>query len=150
MKNFAYNCKFCGRPGIVQADEAGLGMFSIEKWLPRICCNRCGEFMDQKRKCEQAILQVCRIIETCRINLAEEKRKGVETRAKMNLESYTKKYASVVCNYYRVTNVWEQQFADMIFKKPTKAATALAVYIQGIAREARQGNQQPVKSLNEF
>lgn len=130
--NFTYTCKFCGREGIVTADEAGLSIFKPEVWIPRICCNRCGEYKVRRRGLEAAIFRVCRILETCRINLDGEKRDGLETRARENLVALTKKFSTLVCDYYRVTNIWEPDFADMIFEKPTKASVTIAAYVQGV------------------
>jgi len=139
---FAYNCKFCGNPGIVTGDDEGLKMVKPEIWLPRICCNRCGDYMVSKRKLTEAIVKTCRIIESCRINLGPEKRAAVETRCREQLVDLSKRFATMVCNYYRLTNIWEQQFADMLADKPDKCTTVLSMFIQGMAKESKSHQKQ--------
>lgn len=142
--NFAYNCQFCRRPGIATADEEGLKIIKPEVWVPRLCCDRCGDYKVKRRGLEAALFKVARIVETCRINLDGEKRRGIETKARENLVALTKKFCGVVCDYYRLTNVWEQDMADMIFEKPRKLSIVLSTYVVGISKEAKRPQGQDV------
>jgi len=136
--NFAYKCKFCGKPGIVTGDGEGLALIKPEIWLPKICCDRCGDYMVQKRKLTEAFTRICRSLESCRATVGIEKRATMETVCKSRIVDLTKRFAALACNYYRLTNVWDQEFSDMMFENPGKFPTILSTYLSGLAREARR------------
>jgi len=138
MNSYAYNCKFCSKPGIVKADPLGLEMFTLEKWLPKIACNRCGAFMDLKFKITQELNRMCRVLQT------DSKVKRGDEKIKAKLVILTKRYSQVACDYYRLTNVWEEQFAEMIFDHPGELYTILNTYLQQLAREARKATTASV------
>lgn len=140
--NFAYKCKFCGKPGIVTGDDEGLKTIKPEIWLPKICCNRCGDFMVAKRRVTDAIARTCRMIINSRF-------KPLADRAESDrdylacLTAQTKRYAHLACEYHRLTNVWDEAFPRMLFEQPDKAGIALKIYLRGLAKEAKT-HQKPV------
>jgi len=136
--NFAFKCKFCGKPGVVTGDDAGLEIIKPEKWIPNICCNRCGDYMVRKRKNQTAIFNLCRSLETSRFNLRGEKLNDMENRVRERLVDATKALCSIVCNYYRTTTVWDQEFPAMLMDKPDKAGVVIGVYIRSVAKEAKK------------
>ncbi len=137
MKTYPYNCKFCGRPGTVQAADEGLYMFTLEKWIPNICCDRCGKYMERKRKIMESLKTVCRNLEVCRLK-KQEVRAKVEPDYLVTLIAITKSLATIVNEHYRVTNTWEEEFAKEIFNNPTKFSTIVNVYINSVAGERRR------------
>ncbi len=132
MKTFPYNCKFCGRHGTVQAAEEGLQIFTLEKWLPNICCNRCGKYMVRKRKILAQLEKVCRNLELCRLK-KKAIREELEPDYMAAIIAITKSLATIVNEYYRIANTWEEEFANQIFNEPSKFSTVVAAYIQGAA-----------------
>lgn len=137
MKTFDYNCKFCGKPGTVEADEAGLYMFKPEVWLPKIACNRCGKFMEEKRRQSVDLFKACRVLQTCRATKSV-KTKEIEEQIKLKLEIITKRFSTLVCDYYRVANVWDREFPSLLFDKPDGVEIAIGVYIRGVAAAAKK------------
>jgi hypothetical protein len=132
--NFAYTCKFCGKPGIVTADEAGLEMFKPEVWIPKICCNRCGAFMEKKRGLEAALVKACRVLQTCRTNFDAEKRQGTETKTRDSIVAISRKFCEMVCNHFRVQTVWDGDFPQMMFDKPEKVGNYIGEYVRSIRK----------------
>lgn len=126
MISIAYKCKFCGRDGITQADERGLEMINLQKWIPNICCNRCGKYMDDKRRVMAGIAKVCRELEMGKPDKKPDS-------AMEALRVLTRKMANIVCDYYHVQFFWEQDFAQQIFEKPSKCYAILAAYMRGVA-----------------
>lgn len=134
-KTFHYKCKFCGKAGTVQGDEAGLAFIGdINKWLAMIACARCAHFMERKRKVTDRMTVVCRKLETTKEN--DKDRQTVEAEAKMNLENLTKKYCTLVNDYYRQANVWDQTLAQKIFHNPNEASTIISEYLRRVDAES--------------
>jgi hypothetical protein len=74
----------------------------------------------------------------CRVLQTDSKVKSGDEKIKAKLVILTKRFSQVACDYYRLTNVWEQDFADMIFTNPDKLHTILSTYLQQLARESRK------------
>jgi hypothetical protein len=149
MKTFSYNCKFCGKPGTCQADESGLWMFHPEIWLPKMACNRCGKFMEESRTHGDAIAKVCRTLQTCRTGLDERRKQEIEATAKLKLVMLTKRLAMLVCDYHRVTNVWDQEFCEILFEKPEFCRMSIRVYLRGIRHVAKEAFAEPTTQHND-
>jgi hypothetical protein len=137
MKTFDYNCKFCGKPGTVEGDEAGLHMFKPEVWLPKMACNRCGKYLEEKRRQMTDLLKACRVLQTCRASKGD-KVKAIEEQTHLKLEILTKRFSTLVCDYYRLTNVWDREFPELLFEKPHAVEILVGVYIRGMAHEAKK------------
>lgn len=135
--NSPYKCRLCGHNGIVTFDESGLWMFKLEIWLPKIVCDRCGKYVEDRRRASDAIFRACRILETATATLDAEKRGGIETRIREKLNKLTQRFSSIVCSYHRLTDVWEPDFPDMLCASPTKAGKILSDYVFGISKMAR-------------
>jgi len=145
MIRFAYKCKFCGKPGFVDADEEGLKIISWDKWKNNIACNRCGAFMESKRGLETSLLKMCRSVQVLRTTGKQGKsRDEAEAALKKNIVELTRRLAMLVCNHHRVTYTWDGEFPAMIFDKPECAIKAIRFYTGGIAKLAAN---EPVDML---
>lgn len=132
--NIPYKCKFCAYEGIVTiADDYPKDIINIEAWIPKLCCNRCGQFMEKKRKVLDSIRRACTQLLAVRVTMDEEKARGTETKLRMILEVLTKKFCSLVCDYYHKTNVWDADFANLLMEKPDHWYNVTAHYLRGIA-----------------
>lgn len=139
MKPFDYRCKFCGKPGVVYGDEEGLEFINPAKWLPNICCTRCGKYMDEKRKVVDGLSKACRTLEMVKLMSAPKQMEAI-TRGKSALDRLTRMLAEVVCNHYKVQTVWSDELPQMILDKPDSLHRVIALYIQGIIKITK--NQQ--------
>ena len=136
MKTLSTNCKFCGKPVWMECDEDGLAFLNPEVWLKKIACNRCGDYKVNLRKTENAIYSVCQLLRGCRQNMVGSKRLEMESKVREKLDSLTKRFCCLVCDYFRITNLWDSAVPEMIFNKPDRAGNALSVYLKTIAKEA--------------
>lgn len=130
-----YKCKFCGKPGQVDPGPDRFGIFDMKKWIPMLCCDRCGEFMETKRGIEDKIKRVCLHLWAFR---KQEKDKEKISKSEVESESIltrlTKQYASVVCDHYKREHVWDAEFVNTLMDNPTQSASVLATYRHGIAK----------------
>ena len=122
-----YACKFCSKPGMVKAYTEGFAMIKPEIWIPNIACNRCAGFKTALRKLENSVANACQILNTCRASLEGEKKNGVETRIRTRIDDFTKRICNITCEHYRVTNVWSEDFTQMILDAPVHCRTAIQV-----------------------
>ena len=112
-------------------------MFKPEVWLSKMACNRCGKFMETKRNQSADLSKACRVLQTCRASKGE-KVKAIEEQTRLKLEVLTKRFSTLVCDYYRVTNVWDREFPDLLFDKPDSVEIAIGVYVRGVAAAAKK------------
>ena len=137
--NIPYTCKFCKHEGIVTiGDDYPVDMIHVEKWIPMICCPRCADYMESKRKLSDAIQRICFGISAARQTLEAEKAFEVEARMRDKLEKITKKFCTLVCGYHRKTSVWDVEFVNMLAERPDKWFNLVGHYIRGIANMPRQ------------
>ena len=81
--------------------------------------------------------RICRGLEICRLNRDSKQREKGEKESQIQIVELTKRYAALVCWHYFQTNIWEPDFADMIFKNPTKAFIVMDMYANGIRRQSK-------------
>lgn len=117
----------------MDCDDEGLKMFHPDQWLPKIACERCATYKENFRKTENRIVAVCQLLRGCRLNMNGPKRLELESRFREKLDDLTKRLCGFVCNYFRVTNVWDDAVPQMIFEKPESASVYIGVYLRGIA-----------------
>ncbi len=125
-----YTCKFCRAPGWVDCDIAPEITIQTDVWRAMLCCNRCGDFMVERRKLTESISKVCRIIGVVRSTMRETIIRDTETKAFEKLEFLTKRFSRLVCDYYKKTAVWEPEFPRMILEHPEQVNKVLNDYFR--------------------
>ena len=128
-----YTCKYCQRPGSVNVGDSDVELEAARRWFPLLCCDRCGQFRVKMRKVRAYLVSVATDIKAA----TPATHKSVMEKAVPTIELITKKIATLVCDYYRVTNVWERDFVDQITENPGKADLVVASYVAGVARIAK-------------
>ena len=113
---------------MVYADEEGLTIIHNEKWLPKICCNRCGKYMEDKRKLLDSISKFC-----CSIDPATNNGKAMQV-----MSILTKRLAETVCAYYKVKVVWNEELPKIILENPRYSFAAISTYIQGVQKQSKK------------
>lgn len=132
-----YKCKFCGKPGTVDAGEHTSGIFDLTKWVKILCCDRCGHFMESKRKVEDSIRGECLKMWAFRKQEKDREKIGKEeVKAEEILTALTKRYAGMVCTHYRRETTWDAEFVNMLMDKPRKSDAILFTYRNGIRNAA--------------
>ena len=130
-----YKCKFCGKPGQVDAGEYTSGIFDLTKWVKILCCDRCGAYMESKRKKEDKIKSVCLDLWSFRKATREPaKVREAEVNAEQNLIVLTKSYAKQVCDYYERETTWDAEFVNSLMDSPTMCSKIMMIYRHGIQK----------------
>lgn len=114
--NIAYKCKFCGLEGIVTVQDDL--MFEVDKWKSLLVCNRCGDYHEKKRGVIDNVKSSAIFLMTCRRTMKGEGLAKVETGVRSTLERITKRLADIVCEHYRATNWWDQEFVNLLMDRP--------------------------------
>ena len=132
-----YVCRFCAKPGSVVYGDSPTEMLAADAWFRMLCCDRCGDFRiamrEVKRKMQHVVIQI--------INAP---RRGSPEHSKLMasageyVSELTKKITTLVCDFYRVQNIWDRDFAAQIMEKPNKSDIIIKAYIGGVARFSRQ------------
>ena len=137
MTTMEYACKFCGKPGQVEAFPEGFAMIRPEVWIPNLACNRCSDFKVALRKLENSVANACQVLNSCRASLDGEKKNGAETKIRTRIDDFTKRICGITCVHYRVANVWSPDFTQMIVESPNRCRAAIRIYVRGIEKESR-------------
>lgn len=124
-------CKFCRKELHLKMDSA-CPKAMADFWLTIAACDRCADYRTGLDRLSGAMTNVCRALMLVRGGEAAN-RERVEERCRTLLTELTRKYAELVCDFYRKTTVWEPGFPEMLFNHPEKAGTALGVYRKGMA-----------------
>jgi hypothetical protein len=127
-----YTCKFCHKPGWLDFDSEQGIEFQIESWKKMLCCNRCADFMVEKRRIFDSVAKVCRIVEVTRCTFKTSVITETESKAMEKLTRITKKFAAIVCDYCRKSNVWDTELPQMILDYPARSGQILNDYIRHI------------------
>jgi len=131
--NFAYKCKFCGAMGVAVCDDECPGI-NIEKWLPLLCCNRCGDYHSWfRRKLEQVAKWSSDWAQ--KTHKEREEGKGAAFR---ELESFTKKIAAVMCKFYRVDYTWSDDVVSELLAHSNQTMIVLRAFERSIKRLSYQ------------
>ena len=137
IETIEYTCKFCHTKRAFECemfDTSRLGI-DLKKWIPALCCNRCGQFQSERRRQTEAISRACYLLILARKN---EDRKPVDlNKFRDAFNRLTMKFATLVCEYHRFETVHEPEFVNQLMEQPFKANTILATYANGIARMPR-------------
>ncbi len=129
--NIAYECKFCQKPGVVTIDDPE-AMFQVPKWKHLLSCNRCADYMERKRGFFERIRAATATLQQFRLTMTSEKLMPAEAKIREKLTAITKGLASLVCDYYRKTNVWEAEFVNLLMDKPERVIEISNRYVRDI------------------
>lgn len=134
--NADYKCKFCGKPGSVSYEiESGTEtMFSIEKWLSMLACNRCADFRSNVRMTTDRIGRICAIYHAATLAHGDTARAATREKLTAPVQNLTR----IVCDYYRMRRLDDPEFVEILMDRPLHAATVIKTYIQGISKMSRE------------
>jgi|SRR6266849_276129 len=128
-----HTCKFCSAPIFLEMDKDGVEYFGLEFWKSLAACNRCADFRERKRTLIDRLLRYSvqwMRNENGQLPLGEKEL----NRLKESIISSTKKYAELVCRFYRIPSIWQEDFAQQIMNMPHKTMQILSFYERGISR----------------
>ena len=134
MKSIDYECKFCGRKGTAHYHEDA-GVENVEFWKSLLACNRCADFHSARLRLFRSITDVCTHVVQARTGNFKN-REELETRSREILESSTKKLCELVSNFYRLTNLWSNDFVEVLMERPDAAWNSLEFYVSRRKKEA--------------
>lgn len=117
-----YTCPCCGKPGTAEYDPEYVR--EIGKWKPMLHCDRCADFRSELSRLRESAKRVCMIILTT----------GEISKSRDKLTEITKKISNVVCNQWRVTNVWEPDFVNQLVDQPRQSDTIINLFARGIRK----------------
>lgn len=127
-----YNCKFCRLKSAVEIDDTDHIMFQVDKWKPLLCCNRCADYMVAKRTLIDKVASASVLLSRSRLSETGATLLKVEAAIRERFTVLTKLFATLVCDYYRKQNVWEEAFVDMLMDCPDKFWQIVQQYAKGI------------------
>ena len=128
-----YNCKICGKQGTSSYDPK-CPIKDLKAWVSMLTCNPCHDFRSEFRRVGNLIANASYKLMQSRTTLQNDG----EAKIRPVIDQLTKKVCSVVCNHYRVTNVWDQSFVDQIMEKPDRAWAFIHFYRKGVEQLAKQ------------
>lgn len=136
MKKISYVCPLCKKSGITHYDDDCPDEFVL-KLKDLIHCNRCANWKEDKSRLLGMLGKACSGVAVIRRGIAkseesEAKQQQLLSKAKESIDIITKKLAKVACEYYRITNIWDKQFADMLFDNPDRWPKLVGVYLSGL------------------
>lgn len=119
MEKAAYNCKVCGKAGVVEYDPTCPDLH-LGAWLPQLSCNRCADF-------ERAWLRRIEAIETISHSVHPSRRPTPELmeKALQALRTLVQSGCDAVSDYLRMQRSADRELLDEVTRNPTIAAGAL-------------------------
>jgi hypothetical protein len=84
-------------------------------------------------------------LRTLAIALLATKDRDILNKTRESVVQNTKIITTLVCDFYRVQNIWDKDFAQQIFEKPNRADLIVAGYIRGVVQFARQKPEKQVQ-----
>lgn len=137
-------CKFCQKQLTLEIDpECPIG--KVEAWLSWASCNRCADYMRARGKIERPIARVCGNLSIIKANLGGSVPSEVIGQARENLERLTRRYATVVCDYRLMKDVWQPDFVEQLLEQPHKSHLILRSYRQLVKGLQGKSNDQPYR-----
>jgi hypothetical protein len=139
-----YHCKFCDQPGHIEFEQPelvkGKEAFNVIKYIPILCCDRCGRYQRTRRDLHYAICQTAAKLFSVRYSFEDEQsadRMAMEEKTRIKLVRLTKRLAKAVCDFWRKPFAWEPDLVDAIMNQPTYAGATLRRYLEVITREPK-------------
>lgn len=132
-------CKFCGLQLEAEcADDCPQEW--IDVLLPSLCCNRCGGYLEWRRRILSSVKRTCQDWAV----------KGAETRAAeaqavfARLEKVTRNIVLVMARFHRATVgvYWHRDFVDQLMERPDKSAAIIAAFENECRRAASSSSAQ--------
>lgn len=135
MEKIAYLCKFCGKQGVAEYDPQ-CPPLKLEIWKSWLACDRCADFHAARIKLEYRINRACGdllAMNNARQEAMKEENEK-EQKARESIRSglvfLTKRYAVLICAFYRKVLTWEPDFPAMLADRPDKAGFIINKYHQ--------------------
>jgi hypothetical protein len=117
--NVAYDCKVCKRHGVITLPETEHVIINIEKWLPLLTCNRCADYLTDRRSCLERIQKVCVALIGLRLDPPKVEAMGrLEQGARNKLTELTKKFTTIICEHFHKQNYWDVEFVNLLMDHP--------------------------------
>src|SRR5665213_1915243 len=108
-------------------DTTRLGL-NLKKWIPALCCDRCGTFQNQKMKLTDRIVKACYLLCLAKAN---ESKKPVDIgKFREVFERLTREISKLICDYYRFELVISDEFPELLMNNPSKSRIIISKYIQ--------------------
>ena len=132
--HLAYVCKFCRRPGIVEAPKESipaLTMMDMEKWLPILACDRCADYHSARITLRDRITKVA--VTLIRARQSREETSELMLFVRKAFGDLTQQFAGLVCRYHKRHEVWEPEFIQLLVEKPDRTHEILRNFERQIA-----------------
>lgn len=136
--NRAFQCFMCGHEGIIIFDELEDNDAAREaaevfdrmfgKASQSIACNRCGGWIEKRRKVESALFSIARKWEVADVKVRE----LIEANVRVKLNNRTREYAELICGRHNKETVWEPDFIELILRRPWALGEILKRYRLGV------------------
>ena len=123
-----YQCKLCGHKSTVEVDD-DLELFTIAQWKTILCCNRCADFLGEKRAVVEKINRVAGLLELKRKGFAA---KVAESAIREKFDFHARKFAALVCHHFHKSMVWDEEFVNLLMEKPENSHRICAHYLRGV------------------
>jgi len=128
-----HKCKFCGAPVTLEMDDDGVEYFGLAYWKSLAACNRCADFREKKRALEGQLVEYATNWNRHKLKQIILKAADMENLMESIVKG-TKRYADLVCRFYRLPSEWNKDFSEQILDMPHKAIQILRFYERQISR----------------
>jgi len=125
-----YQCRYCKLEATIPLDDEGLDMFQVEKFKPILCCNRCADSIVARRAVVDRIKKAVELLIIQRHSSNPENVVVVTKNVREALTVLTKRYATLVNEYFKKPNMWHADFVDLLMDKPRYYETILKDYFR--------------------
>lgn len=129
-------CKICGVELNLEIDHHCPAEW-IAKLVPLAVCNRCADFSRARNRLVDRIEDRCGELIHTRMATRPNAEK-LDSLFKDFVE-LTRKYAEIICNYYRAPVYWEPEFAERMMENPSRHETILRLYRGMVYKASRSG-----------
>jgi hypothetical protein len=136
-----YNCQFCGKQGHVEFYDPplipGKASFDVSKFIPLLCCDRCGLYERKRRDLFSVQLRQAAKLVTIRILAPDEDdndRKILEEKIRKSLVRLSQRFGNLVAEFWSRAFIWEPDLVESIMRDPSQAARFLGGYVRAIKR----------------
>ena len=103
----------------------------FEKMSKMLCCDRCAGHNVSRNDTRHRIANACREVEIARMS-GRGLSPQVSAAIREKLERYTKTYTTLLCDHYRLANVWDSDFPEQLMDRPDKWGVILQLYEDGL------------------
>lgn len=136
MTQLLYHCKICKAQGMANYNP-DCPIQDLEKWRVNICCARCYTFYDSYQKLKRQIARVCYALVNIKRITDYKVKRDWEVKCCDILTKTTKRVATLCCDYYKLADVWSEDFVEQLREQPDKCYVILKAYHAGVRRLAK-------------